>query len=200
MPLSSPVPLWIRADLCDQQPSVEVVMCNSGAESSQALQLLPWPLNWLLWGKPVTILGHSSHSIKRPMWRATRTCINQSISYIVGNLGSRCSSPRLAFPGLQPQTSDWAVWEIPNQNHQAMLMCSVMSYSLPPCGLLCPRDSPGKNTGVGCHSLLQGILPTQGLKLHLFHCLHCRWTLYLLSHRESLYEKSKAGTTQLNPS
>ena len=28
--------------------------------------------------------------------------------------------------------------------------------------LLCPWDSAGKNTGVGCHSLLQGIFPTQG--------------------------------------
>ena len=43
---------------------------------------------------------------------------------------------------------------------------SVMSNSLQPHGLqparlLCPWDSPGKNTGVGCHSLLQGILPTR---------------------------------------
>ena len=30
--------------------------------------------------------------------------------------------------------------------------------------LLCPCDSPGKNTGVGCHALLQGIFPTQGLR------------------------------------
>ena len=30
-------------------------------------------------------------------------------------------------------------------------------------GLLSPRDYPGKNTGVGCHALLQGIFPTQGL-------------------------------------
>ena len=30
-------------------------------------------------------------------------------------------------------------------------------------------DSPGKNTGMGCHSLLQGILPTQGWNLHLLH-------------------------------
>ena len=29
---------------------------------------------------------------------------------------------------------------------------------------LCPWDSPGKNTGVGRHSFLQGIFPTQGLK------------------------------------
>ena len=32
---------------------------------------------------------------------------------------------------------------------------------------LCPWDSPGKNTGVGCYFLLQGISLTQGLNLHL---------------------------------
>ena len=31
-----------------------------------------------------------------------------------------------------------------------------------------PWDSPGKNTGVGCHALLQGIFPTQGPNSHLF--------------------------------
>ena len=41
--------------------------------------------------------------------------------------------------------------------------------------LLCPRDSPGKSTGVGCHALLQGIFPTQGLNSGL---LHCRQTVY----------------------
>ena len=29
--------------------------------------------------------------------------------------------------------------------------------------LLVPWDSPGKNTGVGCHAFLQGLFPTQGL-------------------------------------
>ena len=33
---------------------------------------------------------------------------------------------------------------------------------------------PGKNTGVGCHSLLQGIFPTQGLNPHLLCLLHCQ--------------------------
>ena len=36
-----------------------------------------------------------------------------------------------------------------------------------PTRLLHPWDSPGKNTGVGCHSLLQGIFPTQGSNLRL---------------------------------
>ena len=31
---------------------------------------------------------------------------------------------------------------------------------------LCPWDSPGKNTGVGCHALLQGLFQTQGSNLH----------------------------------
>ena len=45
--------------------------------------------------------------------------------------------------------------------------------------LLCPWDSPGKNTGVGCHVLLQGIFPTQESNPHL---LHCKQILYPLSH------------------
>ena len=41
------------------------------------------------------------------------------------------------------------------------------SHGLWPARLLCPWDSPGKNTGVGCHTLLQGIFPTQGSNSHL---------------------------------
>ena len=37
-----------------------------------------------------------------------------------------------------------------------------------PARLLCPWGSPDKNTGVGCHALLQGIFPTQGLNAGLF--------------------------------
>ena len=47
---------------------------------------------------------------------------------------------------------------------------------------LCPWDSPGKNTEVGCHSFLQGIFLTQGLNPRL---LHFRWILYYLSHQGS---------------
>ena len=57
--------------------------------------------------------------------------------------------------------------------HLCLALCDPMD---------CPWDSPGKNTGVGCHSLLQGIFPTQGLNLCL---LHCRKSLYHLSHQVS---------------
>ena len=44
----------------------------------------------------------------------------------------------------------------------------IQLFSIPwtvPARLLCPWDSPGKNTGVGYHFLLQGIFPTRGSKL-----------------------------------
>ena len=65
--------------------------------------------------------------------------------------------------------------------------CSVVPDSLRPHGLqstrfLCPWDFPGKDTGAGCHFLLQGIFPTQGSNPGL---LHCRHVLYRLSYKGS---------------
>ena len=51
-----------------------------------------------------------------------------------------------------------------------------------PPGSSCSWNSPNKNTEAGCHSLLQGIFPTQGSNAGL---LHCRWILYHLSHQRS---------------
>ena len=45
----------------------------------------------------------------------------------------------------------------------------VTLWTVEPTRLLCPWDSPGKETRVGCHALLQGIFLTQGLNLHLLH-------------------------------
>ena len=44
-----------------------------------------------------------------------------------------------------------------------LTLCDPMDCS--PQGSSVHGDSPGKNTGVGCHALLQGIFPTQGLNL-----------------------------------
>ena len=44
------------------------------------------------------------------------------------------------------------------------------------------QNSPDQNTGVGSHSLLQGIFPIQGLSPGL---PHCRWILYCLRHQEN---------------
>ena len=56
-------------------------------------------------------------------------------------------------------------------------LCDPKNYSL------CSWNSPGKNTGVVCHSLLQRIFPTQELNLGL---PHCKQILYCLSYQGSL--------------
>ena len=62
---------------------------------------------------------------------------------------------------------------------QLYLLRNSMDCSSP--GPSVHGDSPGKNTGVGCHALLQGIFPNQGSNPGL---LHCRWNLYHLSHQK----------------
>ena len=68
--------------------------------------------------------------------------------------------------------------------HTHVHACSVVSDSATSWTvahrLLCPWNSPVKNTGLGCHSLLKGIFPTQGSILGL---LYFRQILYCLNHR-----------------
>ena len=74
----------------------------------------------------------------------------------------------------------------------SVLSGSLQSHGLQPTRILCPWDFPGKTTGVSCHSLLQGILPTQGLNPGL---QHCRQIIYQLSH-----QRGKVKVTQSCPS
>ena len=66
-----------------------------------------------------------------------------------------------------------------------LILWDPMDCSLP--GFSVHGDSPGKNTGVGCHSLIQGIFQTQGSNPGL---PHCRQILYHLSHQETSMEAS----------
>ena len=64
-------------------------------------------------------------------------------------------------------------WEDPLEEdmatHSNILAWRIsMDCSLP--GSSVHGDPPGKNTGVGCHALLQGIFPTQGSNPGLLHC------------------------------
>ena len=62
--------------------------------------------------------------------------------------------------------------------------------------LLCPWNSPGQNTGVGCHALLQGSSqPRDRTQVYP----HCRWIFYHLSHQGSLKRTVKVKVTQLCP-
>ena len=54
---------------------------------------------------------------------------------------------------------------------------SSQSYGPWPARFLCPWGSPGKNTGAGCHALLQGLLPIQGLNPRLLCPILAGWFL-----------------------
>ena len=89
--------------------------------------------------------------------------------------------------GLQSRTqlSDWTDWMAVGAvlclvAQSCLILCDPMDCSLP--GSSVHGDSPGKNSGVDCYVLLQGIFPSQGSNPGL---LHCRWTLYCLSHQGS---------------
>ena len=65
---------------------------------------------------------------------------------------------------------------------RSVMFNSLQSHGLYPSKILCPWNFPGKNTGAGCHFLLQGIFPTQGLKLHLLDLHFC-----VCTNRQILY-------------
>ena len=65
----------------------------------------------------------------------------------------------------------------------SVMFDSLWPYGLQPARLLCPLDSLSKSTRVGCHAILQGILPTQGSNPGL---LHWRQTPYCWATREAL--------------
>ena len=66
--------------------------------------------------------------------------------------------------------------------HSVMSDCLWPAWTVACQAPLSMEILQAKNTGVGCHALLQGISLTQGLNLSL---PHCRWILYHLSHQGS---------------
>ena len=93
--------------------------------------------------------------------------------------------------GWVPSLSTWNYHNIVNQLYsniksesesRSVASNSLQPHGLQPTRLLSPWNSLGKNTGVGSHSLLQGIFPTQGSNPGLPHC------------RQILYHPSPGGS------
>ena len=123
-------------------------------------------------------VGHPSGKVKLKVW----------------NSGER-SMLKLSIPDSQPQDKPQhihtrprsgrcvlspAMWICSTEPQHVMccgLSCSAVSDSLwlhgrQPARLLWPWDSPGKNTGAGCHFLIQGLFPDQGSNPCLLCLLH----------------------------
>ena len=99
------------------------------------------PLTYTQYWKMVTIIFLFPNKSLLHLWK--RTCFDFATESVQW-LSTRCCR-------LVAQSCPTLLWP----------------HGLKPSRLICPWDSPGKNTGVGCHFLLQGIFLTQGSNPHL---------------------------------
>ena len=90
------------------------------------------------------------------VWERIRSCIAESRGYTPE--ANQPWKPTMCASSELPQA--------------CRILCGPMDCRR--TGLLCPRDSPGKNTGAGSYALRQGIFPTQGSNPHLLCLLHWR--------------------------
>ena len=112
----------------------------------------------------------------------TITWVNHRCTYVFSLLNLL---PIFCPFSQSPVWVPWVIQQIPIEMSDSWLMSLcvlVTQLCLTLCDpMVCPWNSVGKNTGVGCHSLLQGIFLIW--ELNLGH-LHCRQVLYHLSHQE----------------
>ena len=112
--------------------------------------------------------------------------LGQSSPVLWGTCVRSCLVPGKSPPRTQGRSlvgqASWAQSDQSESVSRSVVSDSLQLHGLQPARLLSPWNSPGKNTGVGWHSLLQEIFLTQGLNLVLW---HCRQNRYHLSHQES---------------
>ena len=113
------------------------------------------------WDSPGKSTGVGCHFLLQCMKEKSESEVAQSCPTLSDPMD--CSLPGSSVHGIfQARVLEWGAIAF------SSVSCSAVSNSLQPHGLqparlLCPRNSPGKNTGVGSQSLLGGIFPTQGL-------------------------------------
>ena len=116
-------------------------------------------------------------------YKAVCVCVLVVQSYLTLCDPMDCSPPGSSVCGiLQARILEWVA--IPFSRcgcgcakllQLCLTLCNPMDCSL--SGSSVHLNSPGQNTGVGCHALLQGIFPTQGSNPYLLRLLHCRQIL-----------------------
>ena len=117
------------------------------------------------------ILSFSVTSEVEPLW-GSRACLCWLRGFPKGGSSS-----------MPPDCRLYLLWSSYFWSHSPYVLVCAQSFQL--CPNFCvpldcsPWDSPGKNTGVGCHALLQRVFPAQGSNPDL----PCgRLILYLLRH------------------
>ena len=189
----------------DLHPELAVALMPMSAHTSPGVDL--WSrttlmtLVWSSWVSrfplqlPITtsqLLSHPDPPVKPiPCRIAPSPCSHQTVDLCVSGFSGK-SSWRETEVGRWKKAEDSRGLtkecfsliinhEVKNVSHLDVAD-SLQPQGLQAARLPCPWSYPGKKTGVGYHSLLQGIFPTQGSNLGL---LHCRKILYHLNHLES---------------
>ena len=152
--------------------------------------------NFIFWGSKVTADGDRRHEIKQSLLLGRKAVTNlDSIlkrrdigwdgwiasltwwTWVLASSGSLWWTGKpgvLQSMGLQRVGQDW-VTEL-NWTDMYIYTCVLSHFSrvwlfvtpwTAAARLLCPWGFPGKNTGVSCHALLKGIVPSQGSNVHL---------------------------------
>ena len=149
---------------------------------------------------PIILLASIDHLSRQAGHNAQSEKFFEKKSYSIPSINmlfhwiSKLATFRITWKNLKFQYSD------------CMSVCLVTKscptlkpHGLYPARLLRPQDSPGENTGVGCHSLLERIFPTQGSNPHL-HWQACSLPLSHLSspfrlHTTPKKKKKSLGVT-----
>ena len=133
---------------------------------------------WVSHGWPLDLRGPNTPPSERdlnlsPTSHEARPCLHRPL--IVSPL-----LPAISFAHALDHSASYPMPCLCLVSQSCLTLCNPMDFSQP--GSSVCGDSLSKNTGVGCHALLQGIFPTQGSSPGL---LHCRWILDHLSHQNS---------------
>ena len=107
----------------------------------------------VIWGTACDKNIQLNQSILIQLYRAT-CLLKECWLFLLSNLRKIAFNLIIFWTGLNP------LCVCAKSLHLCQTVCNPVDHSLTGSSALCPRDSPGKNTEVGCHALLQGVFLT----------------------------------------
>ena len=165
-------------------------------ECKKHIQNFPWIKVSMLWPTNLFLQKAMTHpSVRKTKGHSSLTVIQISTEQVTKFLNSYYMTSLVHFL-LKSSLFSILPWKALYYRNCAVCLvvqscptlCNPMDYSLP--GSSVHGESPGKNTGVGCHSLLQGIFPTQGsnpglpiatvIRAMKLFCIMLQWWIHVI--------------------